>query len=108
MERYTLTPEGNKFLEEKGLSDREIEVITAQFNNETAKGAAAELFVTEKTIKFHNTHIYKKLKVKNKKTMILALIRFYGTKPFEAAPKVPEKIDFKVTLGNTALPRGSN
>lgn len=50
------------FLVHKGLSNREAEVSEIIAKGLSNKEVANELFVTEKTVKFHLTNIYKKLK----------------------------------------------
>lgn len=54
-----------------GLSNRESEVgalVTKGFSN---KETAEHLFVTEKTVKFHLTNIYKKLNIKSRAQLII-------------------------------------
>ncbi len=49
-----------------GLSNRECDVVAVLCRGKTNKKMAEALFVTEKTIKFHLTSIYKKAEVKNR------------------------------------------
>ncbi len=58
-------------LRQAGLSNRECEVVEVVATGVMHKQAAAMLFVTEKTIKFHLTNIFKKLSVKSKGQLIL-------------------------------------
>jgi DNA-binding CsgD family transcriptional regulator len=58
-------------LQEKGLSNREIEVSEIVAQGKSNKEVANTLFVTEKTIKFHLTNIYKKLQVKSRAQLIV-------------------------------------
>lgn len=58
-------------LVKKGLSSREVEVallITKGYSN---KKISKVLYVTEKTIKFHLTNIYRKLSVKSRSQLIV-------------------------------------
>lgn len=58
----------------KGLTGREAEVAEMVSTGLSNKEVADQLFVTEKTVKFHLTNIYKKLEVKNRmKLMALAV-----------------------------------
>ena len=47
---------------QKGLSNREAEVAELVSKGLSNKEVANQLFVTEKTVKFHLTNIYKKIK----------------------------------------------
>jgi len=58
-------------LMKKGLSKREAEVAEKVCQGLSNNEAAAELFVTEKTIKFHLTNVYKKMKVKSRTQLIV-------------------------------------
>jgi DNA-binding CsgD family transcriptional regulator len=74
----------------KGLSTREIEVaelVTRGLSNRTV---SANLFVTEKTIKFHLTNIYKKMAVKSRAELIVWCVPYLN---FEKNPKLEEIID---------------
>ena len=54
-----------------GLSNREVEVAKVVALGKSNKEVASRLFVTEKTIKFHLTNIYKKLKIKSRAQLIV-------------------------------------
>ena len=58
-------------LRETGLSHREVEVTKVIAKGVTNKEAADQLFVTEKTIKFHLTNIYRKMGVKSRTQLII-------------------------------------
>lgn len=60
-----------KALMEAGLSPRESEVAVAVSRAKSNKEVANELFVTEKTVKFHLTNIYKKMQVKSRAQLIV-------------------------------------
>lgn len=55
---------------EKGLSRREIEVMEFVVMGLSNKVIARKLFVTERTIKFHCSNIYHKLKIKNRASLV--------------------------------------
>lgn len=55
----------------KGLSNREAEVAIAVTKGLSNHEVANHLFVTQKTIKFHLTNIYKKLDIKSRAQLIV-------------------------------------
>jgi DNA-binding CsgD family transcriptional regulator len=82
-----------------GLSNREAEVAGEVAKGLSNKQAAANLFVTEKTIKFHLTNIYKKLDIKSRSQLIIW-----------CAPKMdfiedPEESTDEIPAGVPKLPR---
>jgi len=54
-----------------GLSRREAEVATLVGRGLSNKDTASALFVTEKTVKFHLTNVFRKLKIKNRVNLVL-------------------------------------
>jgi len=58
-------------LREVGLSNREVEVTKIIAKGVTNREASDMLFVTEKTVKFHLTNIYKKMRVKSRSQLII-------------------------------------
>ena len=56
---------------QKGLSNREAEVAVLVSQGLPNKEVAEKLFVTEKTVKFHLTNIYKKMSVKSRAQLIV-------------------------------------
>src|SRR5271166_5980653 len=56
---------------QKGLSNREAEVAELVSKGLSNKEVAGQLFVTEKTVKFHLTNIYKKMAVKSRAQLIV-------------------------------------
>jgi len=56
---------------QKGLSNREAEVAELVTQGLSNKEVANQLFVTEKTVKFHLTNIYKKMSVKSRAQLIV-------------------------------------
>lgn len=60
-----------EFLLQKGLSNREVEVAELVSKGMANKEVADRLFVTEKTVKFHLTNIYKKMAIKSRSQLIV-------------------------------------
>jgi len=60
-----------EILTQKGLSNREAEVAELVVKGLSNKEVANQLFVTEKTVKFHLTNIYKKMNVKSRAQLIV-------------------------------------
>ena len=58
-------------LTQRGLSNREAEVAELVTKGLSNKEVANQLFVTEKTVKFHLTNIYKKMNVKSRAQLIV-------------------------------------
>jgi DNA-binding NarL/FixJ family response regulator len=56
------------------LTNREAEVSELVCQGLTSKQIGAKLFVTEKTIKFHLTHIYKKMRLNSRAQLIVHCI----------------------------------
>jgi DNA-binding NarL/FixJ family response regulator len=55
-----------------GLTEREVEILEQVARGLPNAAVASELFVTEQTIKFHLTNIYRKLKVENRTAAVRA------------------------------------
>lgn len=53
------------------LTETEIKIIKLVLNGYTNKDVANELYISEKTVKFHLYKVFKKLKVKNRSELIL-------------------------------------
>jgi len=51
---------------EAGLTEREIDILRAIAEGKTNKQIGEELWVTEQTVKFHLTNVFRKLEVKNR------------------------------------------
>lgn len=60
-----------EFLVEQGLTPKETKIAKAVAQGLSNKEAANEANVTEKTVKFHLTNIYKKLNVKSRAQLIV-------------------------------------
>src|SRR5436305_5461391 len=65
-------------LTQKGLSNREAEVAELVSKGLSNKEVANQLFVTEKTVKFHLTNIYKKMSVKSRAQLIVWCLPHLG------------------------------
>ncbi|MBX7232266.1 MAG: helix-turn-helix transcriptional regulator [Bdellovibrionales bacterium] len=63
---------------QKGLSSREAEVAELVTKGLSNKEVANQLFVTEKTVKFHLTNIYKKMNVKSRAQLIVWCLPHLG------------------------------
>lgn len=63
---------------QKGLSNREAEVAELVTRGLSNKEVANQLFVTEKTVKFHLTNIYKKMNVKSRAQLIVWCLPHFG------------------------------
>src|SRR4029077_9676858 len=70
---------------QKGLSNRESEVAELVTKGMSNKEVANQLFVTEKTVKFHLTNIYKKMNVKSRAQLIVWCLPHLGFVETEAA-----------------------
>lgn len=69
---------------QKGLSNREAEVAELVSRGLSNKEVANQLFVTEKTVKFHLTNIYKKMNVKSRAQLIVWCLPHLGFVETEA------------------------
>jgi LuxR family transcriptional regulator, positive regulator of biofilm formation len=63
---------------QRGLSNREAEVAELVTKGLSNKEVANQLFVTEKTVKFHLTNIYKKMSVKSRAQLIVWCLPHIG------------------------------
>src|SRR4029079_20308 len=71
---------------QKGLSNREAEVAELVTKGLSNKEVANQLFVTEKTVKFHLTNIYKKMNVKSRAQLIVWCLPHFGFVEKEEKP----------------------
>jgi LuxR family transcriptional regulator, positive regulator of biofilm formation len=71
---------------QKGLSNREAEVAELVTKGLSNKEVANQLFVTEKTVKFHLTNIYKKMNVKSRAQLIVWCLPHFGFVEKEERP----------------------
>lgn len=58
-------------LARRGLSNRECEVAEQVAQGFSNRAAADRLFISEKTVKFHLTNIYKRLNIKSRAQLIV-------------------------------------
>ena len=61
------------YLQQKGLSKRESEVVILVVQGLTNKQVADRLCVAEKTVKFHLTNVYKRMKISRRSEIIWSL-----------------------------------
>ncbi|MFK8139475.1 MAG: response regulator transcription factor [Bdellovibrionales bacterium] len=74
-----------EFLLQRGLSNREVEVAELVSKGMANKEVADKLFVTEKTVKFHLTNIYKKMEIKSRSQLIVWCLPHLRMQEEEAA-----------------------
>ncbi len=77
---------------QKGLSNREAEVAELVSKGLSNKEVANQLFVTEKTVKFHLTNIYKKMSVKSRAQLIVWCLPHLGFVESEPAQPTRQEI----------------
>jgi len=65
-----MTPRARLNLIEKRLSDKELDIVTELCKGLLNKEIAKKLEVTEKTVKYHLTNVYKKLSLKSRMELI--------------------------------------
>ena len=87
---------------QKGLSNREAEVAELVSKGLSNKEVANQLFVTEKTVKFHLTNIYKKMNVKSRAQLIVWCLPHIGFVEKEEKPTTEINAG-----GTTTIPAGS-
>ncbi len=85
---------------QKGLSNREAEVGELVSKGLSNKEVANQLFVTEKTVKFHLTNIYKKMNVKSRAQLIVWCLPHLGF--IESEPKSESTVVTPQALANGA------
>jgi LuxR family transcriptional regulator, positive regulator of biofilm formation len=100
---------------QKGLSNRESEVAELVTKGLSNKEVANQLFVTEKTVKFHLTNIYKKMNVKSRAQLIVWCLPHMGfVEKEERAPSQEIRAVSPTIIGggqqqaqNTTIPAGN-
>ena len=97
---------------QKGLSNREAEVAELVTKGLSNKEVANQLFVTEKTVKFHLTNIYKKMNVKSRAQLIVWCLPHLGFVEKEEKPAVDNGINnmnmgASIPSGTTSLATGA-
>ena len=99
---------------QKGLSNREAEVAELVSKGLSNKEVANQLFVTEKTVKFHLTNIYKKMSVKSRAQLIVWCLPHLNfaeteTRQVPAEPTVqaqPAMSETTIPAGNATVGQG--
>jgi DNA-binding CsgD family transcriptional regulator len=99
-----------------GLSKREAEVAELVSKGHSNKEVADKLFVTEKTIKFHLTNIYRKMNLSSRTQLIVWSLPYMGFKDMQAnaanlnavAQPVPQRNDQVSAPQDFAIPSGIN
>ncbi len=96
---------------QKGLSNRESEVAELVSKGLSNKEVANQLFVTEKTVKFHLTNIYKKMNVKSRAQLIVWCLPHLGFVESEARQEAAQPAGATAyntqAGGATAIPAGN-
>ena len=85
---------------QKGLSNREAEVAELVSKGLSNKEVANQLFVTEKTVKFHLTNIYKKMNVKSRAQLIVWCLPHLGFVENEARNEAPATVQAASAVNN--------
>jgi len=96
---------------QKGLSNREAEVAELVSKGLSNKEVANQLFVTEKTVKFHLTNIYKKMNVKSRAQLIVWCLPHLGFVETEtkAEPTLQaSRNDYNTAAATQTIPAGSS
>ncbi|MGZ3689917.1 MAG: helix-turn-helix domain-containing protein [Pseudobdellovibrio sp.] len=95
---------------QKGLSNREAEVAELVSKGLSNKEVANQLFVTEKTVKFHLTNIYKKMNVKSRAQLIVWCLPHLGFVESEARVEVAQPAGataYNTQSAGAAIPAGN-
>lgn len=90
---------------QKGLSNREAEVAELVTKGLSNKEVANQLFVTEKTVKFHLTNIYKKMNVKSRAQLIVWCLPHLGFVEKEERPAMEQ--NQTIVTATQAMPAGN-
>lgn len=100
-----------EYLIRKGLSRRESEVASLVAEGLANRKIAERLFVTEKTVKFHLTNIYRKMKLKSRAQLIvfcLPGISFVETQSANIQNAQTNRSAFGATDSESTLPSGQS
>jgi DNA-binding CsgD family transcriptional regulator len=92
---------------QKGLSNREAEVAELVSKGLSNKEVANQLFVTEKTVKFHLTNIYKKMNVKSRAQLIVWCLPHLGFVENEARVENTTNAPAQAAAAPQTIPAGS-
>jgi DNA-binding CsgD family transcriptional regulator len=90
---------------QKGLSNREAEVAELVTKGLSNKEVANQLFVTEKTVKFHLTNIYKKMNVKSRAQLIVWCLPHLGFVEKEERPAI--ETNQTIVTATQTIPAGN-
>lgn len=93
---------------QKGLSNREAEVAELVSKGLSNKEVANQLFVTEKTVKFHLTNIYKKMNVKSRAQLIVWCLPHLGFVESEARVEASAAQAAQQNTYTQSIPAGSS
>ncbi len=91
----------------KGLSNREAEVAELVSKGLSNKEVANQLFVTEKTVKFHLTNIYKKMSVKSRAQLIVWCLPHLSFSENKAQPIAEPAAKMRPIMAETTIPAGN-
>jgi LuxR family transcriptional regulator, positive regulator of biofilm formation len=94
-------------LTQKGLSNREAEVAELVVKGLSNKEVANQLFVTEKTVKFHLTNIYKKMNVKSRAQLIVWCMPYQSFVESSSAD-AGQQNNNTIPAGNTTISNNGN
>lgn len=100
------------YLQERGLSKRESEVVILVVQGLTNKQVADQLCVAEKTVKFHLTNVYKRMKISRRSQIIwtLPMAQFIehakDTEP--TVPRPANPIDMSPQADENSIPIGNS
>ena len=92
---------------QKGLSNREAEVAELVTQGLSNKEVANQLFVTEKTVKFHLTNIYKKMSVKSRAQLIVWCLPHMSFVEKEAPAEQNNNIQGGIAQATNTIPAGN-
>ena len=100
-------------LSKRGLSNRECEVAEQIAQGFSNRAAADRLFITEKTVKFHLTNIYKKMNVKSRAQLIVWCARHLDfiesdNEPVHIVGKTQEQSPAPTPESDWVIPSGIN
>ena len=92
------------YLKNKGLSTSEIEIVLLIYQGHTNEEIAEIRFISIQTVKYHTSHIYKKLKLKNRIAIFNFCLHYILPELFREKLSTPEK--FESLIKQLELPIG--
>ena len=100
------------YLQERGLSKRESEVVILVVQGLTNKQVADQLCVAEKTVKFHLTNVYKRMKISRRSqiiwTMPMAQFIEHAKDAEPTSPQHNNPIDNSSQTDEKSIPVGNS